>query len=214
MQTQTETIRVPTGRGVYRSSKGHPAKPWARFVTAVAKNATSGHDYSGDWTTQGVDVEVTAGDIIAVQDVDGDGVAIYVYVPDRVGGVGGEAARKPAWHMIVSGERAKTWAASCAAEVRRWLAMSVEERMAAAAADRRSEIAASLAEWQSRPETAPPEKCCGAMRDRAWWIAYRTAQLALCDEQAAPEPDVAESPLASCTDAEIMAEARRRGLIA
>lgn len=206
----SSTIKIPTGRGTFRSSKGHPAKPWAKFVTAVAKNADSGHGYDGAWTTQGVEVEVEPGDIVAVQDRDGDGVAIHVYVPEYIGGVDGTAVRKPWWYMIVSGESAKTWAASCAAEVRRWLAMSIDERMAAAAAGRRVEIASDLARWVAMPADARPEKNSGKDRDRAWWIAFREAQLTLCDTQATPTP--AQNPLAEYGDDVIMAEVRRRGL--
>lgn len=67
------TIKLPPGRG-----KPKIDRPWAKTVTAVAKNATSGHAYEGEWLTYGSEIEAEAGDIIAIQDKDGDGACLWV----------------------------------------------------------------------------------------------------------------------------------------
>ena len=133
MTTPTITITLPEGRG--KLARG--ARPWARQITAAAPNATSGHGYEGDWLTYGAAVEVEGGDIVAIQDADLDGAAIYVLDPARAGRAADctatspldfEPGTRPAWTMIAHGD-GRTWAGQCAAAVREWLNLSRAERV-------------------------------------------------------------------------------------
>jgi hypothetical protein len=199
---KTTILSVPYGRG-----KSKISRPWAKTVTAVGKNANSGHDYSGDWLVQGADVEAEPGDIIAVQDGDGDGAAIYVMVPDHVtGDAQGMPTRTPTWVEIES-DGGKSWAAKCCVTTRRFLAMTPAERVAAGHDIRRAEITARLEEIKRTPTYASrfsPENSLNS-RDAAWWLAYSERLLAEYDT--APV-----SPLAHISTADLLAELVLRGI--
>src|SRR5271157_2671517 len=128
-------ITVPTGRGKLSRS----AKPWAKTVTSVAKNAQSGRDWDGEWLTQGQDAEVDLGDMIVVSDLDGEGASLYVAAEIVRWCDVGPKIEAEFFRMKYDG--GKRWAAEMSVEARKLLAMDVEERLTAVATQRRNELA-------------------------------------------------------------------------
>jgi len=194
----TIQISIPKGRG-----KAKIERPWSKTVTSVAKNATTGRDYEGEWLTYGTTIEAEPGDIIAVQDADGDGCCLYVLDPGYLGlDPEGRPQRRAKW-WVVEEASGKNWAGECAIVVRTWLALDVAGRLALAASERTDQIRQRLAEWRADENKAPkshPENN-GPMRDRAWWIAAYEALLA---DAPADLPDATDVILSIIADMDRM----------
>jgi len=110
------TLTVPTGRG----------------------KLGRGVRWNGSWIEQNSDVEVSIGDVIVVSDKDGEGACVYVAAPVVRWLDGQPGTKLEFWRVNDNGS--KKWAASMAADVRRWLALSVDDRCAEAAEMRRGQL--------------------------------------------------------------------------
>ena len=119
--TARPTVKIPT-TPYLRSKDRAGSKFWAKTVTHVPVDAVHGTDWEGDWLTRGVPVDLPVGSLIVDTDVIGGryDVALRLVVPDG-------ALR------VLAGSTSKAWAQELRGVARRWLAMSLRERILTAA---------------------------------------------------------------------------------
>ena len=117
------TVKIPRTPCV-RSKDRDGAKFWAKTVTSIPADASTGTDWEGEWLTRGSSVDLPVGSLVVDCDVVGGryGVALRLVVPDG-------ALR------ILEGSTSKAWAQELRSVAKQWLAMSVRDRILTAAKD-------------------------------------------------------------------------------
>ena len=117
------TVKIPPIPYVRSKDRG-TAKFWARTVTAVPADASTGTDWEGEWLTRGSSVDLPVGSLIVDTDVISGSydVALRLVVPDGA-------------LCILEGSTSKAWAQELRSVAKQWLAMSVRDRILTAAKD-------------------------------------------------------------------------------
>ncbi len=142
-------------------SRGRGKKSWAKLVKSIAKNASSGRDWDGDWMTPDSEVDVDIGAMVVVGDADGEGAVVYVALPVlcwREDGVGIEDK-----FVEYVTDETKNWGSKLAVRSRKWLEMSIDDRLSAGTKMRRE----YLEECRERAEQNSAYKFAGANGDEA-----------------------------------------------
>lgn len=169
------------------------AQNWLKTVDTVSSTAKTGYDWTGEFLEAGRMTDMTPGTIIAVCDNAGSGrsttkdVDLRILCPD---GVFHRFAR------VASDE----WAYQLRKPALEWLALTAQERIIRAAKARLEKREAELATATEEAKTKAAANVEGMKKKLAKWASVDATEAAV------------ESPLASYSDADIIAEMRRRGL--